>query len=418
MVSALNRRPEVVGGFVDDVVVRDITLRTTEQMAGVSIAGSDRLKFLDALARAGVRSVQPSAFRRGETVERMRAEVDTLRSINPSCEVVYGGATSENHVEMAAASGVGAVQIWTAFLGGGAAICAGAVYHRAWQRRQWQDLDFPTEPSDQIDRSVRMVEIGRAHGVKVAGSINLLSYASDSYITEYSQRVAEAGAYEIVLADGSSGCGPEAFAHAVTLVRKSAPGTPVAVHTHNMFGLANACALAGLRSGAKVVEVAVNEYEHGATGADLAAVATALEALYGIPTGIRLSAMVPLARFAEELTGQALPDHHPLTGRRVFEAVGSDEYVQEYKYDSLIHCCVDPSLVGNARAPVLSHETGPFTMWDVLDVLGIAVSEPAEVNEILKRAKDLIARLNRELLADEIRAIADAVHGDNRTSPA
>ena len=99
MVSALNRRPDVVGGFVEDVVVRDITLRTTEQMAGVSIVGSDRLKFLDALARAGVRSVQPSAFRRGETVERMRAEVDAVRSVNPTCEIVYGGATSANHVQ-------------------------------------------------------------------------------------------------------------------------------------------------------------------------------------------------------------------------------------------------------------------------------------------------------------------------------
>ena len=73
--------------------------------------------------------------------------------------------------------------------------------------------------------------------MKVAGSINLLSYASDSYISS-THREWRSRRVRIVLADGSSGCGPEAFAHAVSLVLKSAPGTSVAVHTHNLFGLA------------------------------------------------------------------------------------------------------------------------------------------------------------------------------------
>ena len=103
--------------------------------------------------------------------------------------------------------------------------------------------------------------------------------------------------------------------------------------------------------------------------------------------GIRLSEMVPLARLAEELTGQAVPDHHPITGRRVFEAVGSDEYVQEYKYDSLIHCSVTRRSSATRARPWVSHETGPSRCVDVLDGLGIAVSEPAEVTEILSRAK-------------------------------
>jgi isopropylmalate/homocitrate/citramalate synthase len=406
MVSSFNRRPDVVGGKFPKVVIRDITLRTTEQLAGVELSSEERLAFLRGLVNAGVRSIQLSAFRRGHTVEQMKAEVDAVKGLNPDCETVYGAATSVADVKMAAEAGIDAIQIWTAFLGAGAPACAGAVYHRSWERRDWHDLGFPTQPQDQIDRSVRMVQMGSEHGVRVAGSINLLSYASEKYIEEYTRSVVAAGAYEVDLADGSSGCGPEAFTHAVGLIKSVSPEVRVCVHTHNMFGLAIANAVAAAKAGAAVLEVAVNEYEHGATQADLAGVVMALEALYGVETGVTLDQLVPLARLAESITRQPISDHHPITGRRVFESAGSDEYVQEYKYDPLIHCALNPSVVGASRSPAISHETGPFTMWDKLDEVGVAVDSSEDVEDILALCQLFIAEHKREITDVEISQIA------------
>lgn len=410
MVSAFNRRPDIIkGDFQKKVIVRDITLRTSEQLSGVAISDADRIRFLRELVTAGVTSIQLSCFRRGHTVDQMKAEVDAIKSINPGCETQYGAVTSEKEVIMAAEAGVDSVAIWTAFLGAGAPACAGAVYYRAWHGRDWRDLDFPVRPQDQIERSVRMVQLGKEHGVKVGGSINLLSYADEAYLTEYAGRVAEAGGCEMALADGASGCGPEAFAEYVRLARKAAPNIPVVVHTHNLFGLAIANAIASAHAGAHIVEVAVNEYEHGATQADLAATVAALEVLYGVKTGIALDRLTPLARLAEELTGHEVTERHPITGRRVFESAGSDEYAQEYKYDPVIHCALNAEVVGNKREIALSPQTGPFTMYDKLVELGIDPPDQAAVEEILRRCKQTVVEKRREITDAEIRGVATSV---------
>lgn len=410
MVSALNRRPDVVrGDFPKTVTIRDITLRTSEQLSGVAISDPERIRFLRELVSAGVKSVQLSCFRRGHGVEQMKAEVEAIKSIDPECETQYGAATSEKDVLMAAQAGIDSIAIWTAFLGGGAPACAGAVYYRAWNGRDWRDLNFPVEPKDQIERSLRMVELGKQHGVKVGGSINLLSYADEAYMAEYAARVGEAGACEIALADGASGCAPEAVDRLVRIARAAAPNTPIAVHTHNLFGLAVANALAAARAGAQILEVAVNEYEHGASQADLATVVAALEVLYGVDTSVELERLVPLARLAEELTGHPLPERHPITGRRVFESAGSDEYVQEYKYDPVIHCALNAEVVGNKREIALSPQTGPFTMYDKLTELGIDPPDARAVEEILRLCKQAVTEKAREITDTEIREVAASV---------
>jgi isopropylmalate/homocitrate/citramalate synthase len=124
---------------------------------------------------------------------------------------------------------------------------------------------------------------------------------------------------------------------------------------------------------------------------------------------VALDRLVPLARLAEELTGQRLADHHPITGRRVFEGAGSDEYVQEYKYDLLMHCSLSPELVGNVREPSIAKDTGPFTMWDRLDAAGVELEDRAMVERILVACKGLAAEKRRDLTAAEVREMAQAV---------
>src|SRR5690606_2222440 len=94
-----------------------------------------------------------------------------------------------------------------------------------------------------------------------------------------------------------------------------------------------------------------------------AATATALEALYGVDTGIDLGQMLPLARLAESLVGWPIPWNEPVVGSGVFEQAWSDEYEMEADVDRLVHGSLEPSLVGGRRIRQISFSTGPFGMW-------------------------------------------------------
>ena len=141
---------------------------------------------------------------------------------------------------------------------------------------------------DQIRRVTPLVEAGHRHGVRVSVGINQISFAPDEYVATYSAAMHEAGAPEIMLYDGGSGMGPEAYAFMVGLVCEHAPDAVVGVHTHNMFDLAVATALASAKAGARVLEVSVNGYCSASGQADLAATTMALNALYGVKTGTDL----------------------------------------------------------------------------------------------------------------------------------
>ena len=178
---------------------------------------------------------------------------------------------------------------------------------------------------------------------------------------------------EIMLYDGGSGMGPEAYGHMVGLVRKHAPNTIIGVHTHNMFDLAVATAMASAKAGASVLEVSVNGYCSASGQADLAATALTLDALYGVKTGIALETLTPLARLAEEIVGYKVAWNNPVTGREVFNWGGTEFVIQELKVDPLIHWCIEPSLVGNERRWDITFDSGPYTMLDKLIELEINV---------------------------------------------
>ena len=99
----------------------------------------------------------------------------------------------------------------------------------------------------------------------------------------------------------------------------------------------------------------------------------ALNALYGVKTGIDLSKLTPLARLAEEIVGYEIAWNHPVTGREVFNWGGTEFVIQELKVDPLIHWCIEPSMVGNERRWDVTFDSGPYTMLDKLEALGLEV---------------------------------------------
>jgi isopropylmalate/homocitrate/citramalate synthase len=180
----------------------------------------------------------------------------------------------------------------------------------------------------------------------------------------------------------------------------------IAAHTHDMFGLASATAVAAGLAGATILEASVNGFTEGPAQGDLAHVSGAMEMMYGVRTGVDLAQLTALSRLTEDLLGQQRPGDWGLTGRNIFDyGNDGDEYAQELKVDPLIHMGVAPEVVGNKRNLRIGRTSGPWTMWDKLDELGIEVRRE-EVPPVLDACKQEMARLGRGLDDAEIRAAA------------
>ncbi|MEV7891452.1 hypothetical protein ACWD3I_44100 [Streptomyces sp. NPDC002817] len=158
--------------------------------------------------------------------------------------------------------------------------------------------------------------------------------------------------------------------------------------------------------GATAVELSVNGYCGGPGNADLAATALAFEALYGVRTGIRTDRLTELARTAEALTGYQPAWNHPVTGTHAFCWGGMDLITQETEVDPLLHNCLEPTLVGNARTVPFTADSGPYTLIDKLTQAGVELTS-AQVDDVLTRAREFMATHERLLTDEELVAPAE-----------
>ena len=129
-------------------------------------------------------------------------------------------------------------------------------------------------------------------------------------VIDHAQRMADAGADEIILADTIGVGVPKQVAHLVPSALKT--GKPVGVHFHNTRNTGYANAYAALEHGATIFDASVG----GLGGCPFAPRATgniATEDLIylleneGVETGIDLDALIKVAEWLGETMGKALP---------------------------------------------------------------------------------------------------------------
>jgi isopropylmalate/homocitrate/citramalate synthase len=129
----------------------------------------------------------------------------------------------------------------------------------------------------------------------------------------------EAGASEVAMVDTLGAVNPEAAALLVSSARGwLGPGVPIHWHGHNDFGLATAAAIAAVRAGATWVQGTINGMGERAGNASLGEVALALDALYGIETGLRLERLRSTSELVRARSGYALDPWKPVTGETLF----------------------------------------------------------------------------------------------------
>jgi len=208
----------------------------------------------------------------------------------------------------------------------------------------------------------------------------------------------EAGAAEIAVVDTIGVLAPEGAALLVSSARRwLGPAVPIHWHGHNDFGLATAAAIAAVRAGAQWVQGTINGMGERAGNASLGEVAFALDALYGIGSGLRYERLRETSQLVAERSGYTLEPWRALSGETLF--VRESGAVASQFHDPPAIEPYAAELVAAQRGIVLGKKSGLDSIRIKLEQLGI--ERPAEDWPALLAAVKEIAARERRLVGDE-----------------
>ena len=255
-----------------------------------------------------------------------------------------------------------------------------------------------------VSRETMLERIRNAVAHAVANGIHVAYFGVDStradpdfYDAAYAAAV-EAGAAEVVVVDTIGVAGPEAVADLVGRTRDLVgQDIPIHFHGHNDFGLATANAVAAVKAGARWIHATVNGMGERAGNANLAEVALALRAVYGVETALDLTRARALGERVRKLSGYELEPWKPLTGENLFRresgAVASQfhdpEAIEPYSSE----------LVAASRGIVLGKKSGLDSIRIKAEELGLDV--PEERRADLLTAVKKLGTEKRGLVTDE-----------------
>jgi len=192
-----------------------------------------------------------------------------------------------------------------------------------------------------------------------------------------------------VLCDTNGGTLPHEV-HDIVRRARGAAGLKLGIHTHNDTDTAVASALAAVQAGALQVQGTVNGYGERCGNANLLSVAANLGAKMGIHclSPEQLAGLTGLSTFVAEVANIAPHAYQPYVGKNAFAHKGGLHSAAVEKFaDSYQH--LDPNLVGNQNAFVVSELAGRGTVVNRLRALGVGEDlTPDDARRIVNYVKE------------------------------
>src|SRR5919106_848002 len=367
--KALEPQPRATIGLYDT------TLRDGEQTVGVVLSPEDKVEIALALDAAGVDRIEAGFPRVSEDDARA---ISLILDAGLNAEVWGFSRAVTGDVAALVELGLTASVIESPISDG--KLAALGVSREAMLERIRSAVELAT--SQGIRSAFFGVDSSRAE----------LEFAKRAY-----SAAVEAGAEEVVVVDTLGIATPEAAAFLVTEIAERLD-YEVAIHWHGHddFGLATAAAIAAVQAGATWVQGTVNGMGERAGNADLVEVALALEALYGIPTRLRLEQARELAQTVQRLTRTSLPPWKAVTGDNLFTRESGAVASQFHDPPAIEPYASD--LVGATRGIVLGKKSGLDSIRIKADELGLEVTDD-ELPAVLETVKKAGAR-KRGLVTD------------------
>ncbi len=183
------------------------------------------------------------------------------------------------------------------------------------------------------------------------------------------------------------------------------------VHCHNDLGLATANTLAGVRAGARQVEVTINGIGERAGNTSLEEVAMAIQTrpqYYNLNTNINSKEIMKTSRMVSNYTGVRVQPNKAIVGENAFSHEAGIHQDGMLKHHSTFEI-MTPESVGVVSRLVLGKHSGRHALKVRLGELGYDVEGDA-LNQVFARFKDLADAKKNVTDADLEALIADEFH--------
>ncbi len=287
--------------FPKFVEIVEVGPRDGLQNESAVVGTETKLKFIAAAVDAGIRRIEVASFVNPKRVPQMADAEDVLKALPRRDGVQYVGLVL-NRKGFERAQAAGCTEI-------GMAVVASDTFN---QRNQGASTADSIAAWAEIARAAHaagiraQVTVSAAFGCPFEGDVPV------ARVVEIAERVAEAGPFEIAIADTIGVGVPSQVGEIVARVRERLPQMPLRFHFHNTRNTGLANAYAAVEAGVTVLDASIG----GIGGCPFAPAATGNipteDLVYmlnrmGIATGIDLASLINTGRWLQDQLGRTIP---------------------------------------------------------------------------------------------------------------
>lgn len=370
------------------VTIHDATLRDGEQTPGVVFSVEDKLRIAEKLVEAGVTRIEagmPAVSRDDYTA------IQKISTAYPQAEVYAFVRATKGDIDMARECGVKGVVI---------EIPIGYPKLRDQFGWTWENV---------LEKSEECIRYAREKGLRAVYFPYDTTRAREEDLENLLRGLAKDCPPDSVGLVDTMGCAlPQTIAYMVRWMKRLTGGLPIEVHTHNDFGMAVACELAGVAAGAEVVHSCVCGLGERTGNAALEELVLGMNILLGMQTPYRLEKLTELCTLVEELSGIPAAPNKPFVGRRNYtreSGIGVNLVVEK----PLAMFATDPRFFGRQADIALGKKSGKASIQYYLDLLGEEATDE-QAAEMLRQVKALGARKKALVTLEEFRRILESCH--------
>jgi 2-isopropylmalate synthase len=386
----------------DVVVVFDTTLRDGEQSPGAALNVDEKVEVARALEQMGVDVIEagfpissPGDFR---AVERISEEIR-------DCTVCGLTRANEKDIDSAAAALKKAVRprIHTG-------LGASDVHIQCKLR---------TSRDEALQWGVDAVKYAKTFVEDVQYFTEDAGRAEPAYLYRVLEAVIDAGATVVNIPDTTGYTTPDEFGDLIRGIVENVPNigrAVISVHCHNDLGMATANTLAGVRNGARQVEVTMNGIGERAGNSSLEEVVMALRTrrdVFGLDTRIESRRLFPTSRLVSQLMSIAVQPNKAIVGANAF-AHSSGIHQDGVLKERTTYEIIDPQDVGVPESVItLSARSGRHGLNHRLRELGHHLDEEQfekvyqRFLQVADKKKAVDTRDLEAIVADEVQVYFD-----------
>nr|WP_299420485.1 2-isopropylmalate synthase [uncultured Emticicia sp.] len=369
----------------DKIYVFDTTLRDGEQVPGCQLTTDEKVMIAKELEKLGVDIIEagfpvssPGDFR--SVVEVSKAVTESTvcalsRAVKGDIDAAGEALKFAKRPRIHTGIGASDIHIKHKFNSNRDAIIEQAVEAVKHARNLVDDVEFYAEDAGRADLE---------------------------FLARLTESVINAGATVVNLPDTTGYVLPNDMFDRINYLMNNVPNVDKAIlsmHNHNDLGMATANTIAGIRAGARQVEVTINGIGERAGNTSLEEVAMILKVhkTLGFHTDIDSTKLFPMSKLVSETMRMQVQANKAIVGRNAFahsSGIHQDGFLKHtdtYEIINPLEVGVDKSMI------VLTARSGRHALKHRLEMLGFKLEKPL-LDDTYKRFLDL---------ADQIKEVND-----------